>query len=188
MNVDEEKILIDKCRSGDQDAFGAIYDSYVRKIHDFIYYRTHHRETAQDLTSEVFLKAVRGLASFDATRGSISSWLYRIARNTVIDHYRTRHSELDIDDAWGLSAGGDASADVDALMKLEGVRTELRKLKSEQREIVIMRVWEELSYREISEILGKSEANCKMIFSRSIKQLRASLPLAALIVFLSSKI
>jgi len=188
MTVDEEKNLIGKCRSGDQQAFGEIYDAYVRKIHDFVYFRTHHRETAQDLTSEVFLKAVKGLDGFDPARGSISSWLYRIARNTVIDHYRTRHAEMNIDDAWDLTAGSDAGADIDALMKIDSVRGELKKLKSEQREIVIMRVWQELSYKEIADILGKSEASCKMSFSRSMKQLRANLPLAALLAFIITKL
>ncbi len=183
-----EQDLIRRCQRGDAEAFGGVYDLYVRKIHDFIYYRVHHRETAQDLTSETFLKAVRNIGGFDPGKGSISAWLYRIARNTVIDHYRTRHAELEIDDAWDLASGSDAGADIDALMKIDSVRSEMKKLKSEQREVVIMRVWQELSYKEIAAILGKSEANCKMIFSRSLKQLRAGLPLAAFIAFILTKI
>ncbi len=187
MTVGEEKDLIVRSQSGDQEAFGVIYDAHVRKIHDFIYFRVHHRETAQDLTSETFLKAVRSISGFDPGKGSISSWLYRIARNTVIDHYRTRHAASDIADAWDLAAGSDAGADIDALMKIESVRREMKKLSGEQREVVIMRVWHELSYREIAAIMGKSEASCKMAFSRSLKQLRAGLPLAAFIaLFITS--
>jgi len=181
MDTGTERDLILRCQQGDAEAFGGIYDLYVRKIHDFIYYKVHHRETAQDLTSDTFMKALGGLDRFDAGKGSISSWLYRIARNTVIDHYRTKKEYAAIDDAWDIPAGGGVEADIDALARIDRVRQQLRVLPPDQRDIVIMRVWQELSYREIAEIVGKSEDNCKMIFCRAAKKLRETMPLALFI-------
>ncbi|MFA6604290.1 MAG: RNA polymerase sigma factor [Patescibacteria group bacterium] len=179
-----ERGLAARCRQGDAKAFGELYDLHFRKIYDFIYYKTHHRETAQDLASETFFKALKSISSFDPDRGSFSSWIYRIARNTVTDHYRTSRAHLNIDDAWDLASGSDTAADVDALMKVSAVREALQRLKPEQRDIVILRVWQELSYQEIAAALGKSEASCKMSFSRSVRELRASLPLNLLIALL----
>jgi len=184
MNAATAADLIARCRAGDSAAFGELYDLHVGKIYDFIYYKTHHRQTAEDLTSEAFLKALKGLNGFDPGRGSFSAWLYRIARNAVIDHYRARREHLNADDAWDLAAGSDAEADIDALMKMEKVREYLRRLKPGQRDVVIMRVWQEMSYREIADVIGKSEANCKMIFSRAVRELRQTMPLALLIAFM----
>lgn len=167
----------------DRKDFGAIYDAYVEKIYSFIYFKTQHRETAEDLTSKTFMKALDNLQSFDDGKGSFSTWLYSIARNNVIDFYRTKKNESDINDIWDLSSTDDIERDAQARLKLEKIEKYLGKLKSEHREIIILRVWNELSYKEISEITGKSEASCKMMFSRCIKQLKEEMPLP-LIVYL----
>jgi len=183
MDSNEKKAIIG-FQNGDPDAFAALYDAYVSRIYSFIYFKTHHRETAEDLTSKTFMKALDGLESFDAKKGSFSNWLYSIARNNVIDFYRIRKSEYDINDIWDLSSSDDVERDIEAKQKLEKIEKYLRKLKSEHREIIILRVWNEMSYKEISEIVGKSEASCKMIFSRSLKELKKEMPLPLLLYFI----
>lgn len=159
--------------------FNELYDQYVRKIFNFIYYKTHHKETAEDLTSETFMKALKNFDKFDGGRGKFSTWIYQIARNTVIDHYRAKKVNLNIDDVWDLSDDDqDIIRDLDASKKLKEVKKYLKNLASDQREIVLMRVWEGMSYREIAEALGKEEGNCRVIFSRTIKALKEEMPLA----------
>jgi RNA polymerase sigma-70 factor (ECF subfamily) len=179
--------LVASAQKGEAEAFGALYDAYADKIYKFIYYKTHHRETAEDLVSLTFTKALEGLAGFSPAKGSFSSWLYKIARNNVIDHYRSFKSEADVDDIWDLTDSTDAPADADTSMRLAEVKKYFKYLSADQREILTLRVWEELSYKEIAEATGKTEQNCKVIFSRALAELRHQLPLAVYILLLLNK-
>ena len=176
--------LVTKCQSGDKEAFGEIYDRYLRRLYDFIYFKTHHKETAEDLVSLVFAKALQNIQSFDSQKGTLQAWLFQIARNTIIDHYRTFKKEYDIEDAWDIGEDNDLDKDLDTKQKIAEIEKYLQTLKAEQRDIIIMRVWQGLSYQEISEIIGKSEANCKMIYSRAINKLRQEMPLNIFVTFL----
>ncbi|MFA6605083.1 MAG: RNA polymerase sigma factor [Patescibacteria group bacterium] len=172
--------LISACQAGDGQAFGQLYDRYFKKIYSFVYYKISHKENTEDLVAETFYKALNNLVKFDSRKGSFSSWLYRIARNTVIDHYRTNKNFQDIEEISDVSFSITADDDLDRAAQISEIKDKLNRLSDTQREIIVLRVWQQLSYKEISEIVGKSEANCKMIFSRSIKELRLSL--ASLIV------
>jgi RNA polymerase sigma-70 factor (ECF subfamily) len=186
MNERDDGQLVEAAQAGDAEAFGQLYDRYVRKIHDYLFYRCHHRETAEDLTSQAFTKALERLASFDAAKGTFSAWIYRIARNTLIDHFRALKPETDIEDVWDLLRDGtDVARDAETAEKLRAVEAHLATLPSHQRELVIMRVWDGLTYAEIAEATGKSEASCKMAFSRTMSGLRKALPLAALVLLLA---
>ncbi|MEK9181005.1 MAG: sigma factor [Patescibacteria group bacterium] len=76
-----ESELIIACQKGELENFGQLYDQYIDKIYRFIYYRTRHKETAEDLTAQTFQKALEGVCGYNAGRGRFSSWLYQIARN-----------------------------------------------------------------------------------------------------------
>ncbi len=175
--------LVASFQAGRTEDFGLLYDKYVRKIYDYIYFKTHHREIAEDLCSKTFVKCLEKLGTYQPSKGSFSSWLYRIATNTVIDHYRTQKNHANIEDAWDLDSGDDLLKDVENKDKFAEVEKLLKQLKPEQRDIVMLRIWSGLSYKEIAEISGKSEDNCKMIFSRAIGSLRSELVLAFLLLF-----
>lgn len=183
MEHPEQARLAQRAGRGDKQAFADLYDFYVQPIYRFIFYKTHQRETAEDLTSQTFAKALEKIRLFQAGKGTFSGWLYRIARNTVIDYYRTLKSSVNIEDAWGLTDEADIAADLENREKLQEVSRHLKQLSAEQREIVILRVWQELSYAEIASILDKSEDSCKMLFSRTIRKLRETVPLAAVVTF-----
>ena len=188
MELNEQKI-IKECQQGNLEGFGALYDFYIKKIYNFIYYKVHHRESAEDLTSKTFFKALEKIGTYDVKQKFFSAWLYRIARNVVIDHFRTAKPETDIADVWGLSSDQDFNRDLDLKNALGKVDGYLKKLSAEQREIMIMRVWDDLSYREIAVILGKSEAACKMIFSRTLAKLKTEAPnLIAILIILKKLI
>lgn len=167
----------------DATGFAEVYDAYIEKIYAFVYYRVQHREIAEDLTSTTFLKALDKYSTFRG--GNVRAWLYRIARNTVTDHYRTHRPPAELEAAQDLPSTSNPAHEAEARMQLERARAELDKLSDEQRDIVLMRVWDGLTHAEIAEILGKSEASVKMQFSRSLRQLQSSLPLAAIILFLT---
>lgn len=183
MNPEEQNIL-NECRKGNLKQFGSLYDKYVKKIYDFIYFKTFHKETAEDLASQTFLKAVENVQKFNPDKGTFSSWLYCIARNTVIDYYRTHKVEANIEDIFDLAEENDILGDLDRKANLEKVKSHLAGLTPEQREVLIMRVWQEMSYLEISEVLGKSEESCRVLFSRTLMKLKQEIPLAIFILLL----
>jgi RNA polymerase sigma-70 factor (ECF subfamily) len=179
-----ETAVIGECQRGDFSRFSLLYDAHIRRIYNFIYYKTHHKETAEDLTSDTFVKALTRIGQFTPGR-AFSSWLYGIAQNAVIDYYRAKKPGVSIDDVWDLHSNEDIARDADIKMKLESVREHLALLPSRERDVVIMRVWQEMSYKEIAEVLGTSEANSKMIMSRALKKLKASMPLALFLALLA---
>ena len=171
-----EDELIAACQSGDMQAFGELYDAYVRKLYDFVYYKTSRKEVAEDLTSVVFMKALKNIDKYQKTdTGSFGGWLYSIARNTIIDHYRSVRPNDNIDDAFDLPHHARIEEHTEASLQIEKVQAYLKKLPSVQRDIILMRVWQELPYRTIAAAVGKTEDNCKVIYSRAIKELRQSL-------------
>ena len=184
--MNDEKSIIEACQKGDREQFALLYDHYVKRIYRFIYFKVLQKETAEDLTSKAFLKALQGIHTFDPER-NFSAWIYSIARNTVIDHFRKERSSIPIEDVWDLAGDTHAKIETDAenRRKFREVEKHLKALTPEQREIVILRIWEDMSYREIATAIGKSEDNCKVIFSRAIAKLRSADAVSLLFVFLT---
>lgn len=182
--MEEDIKLIEASQNGDNKAFGGLYDKYVKSIYKFVYFKTHHKETAEDLTSKTFMKALENIKSYQAEKASFSVWLYKIARNTVIDHYRTKKFDVNLDDVWNLSSEENILMDTDARLKMEKVREYMRELNVSQREIIMMRVWQGMNYKEIAEVTGKNEANCRMVYLRGIKILKDKVPFSVYLFFL----
>jgi len=180
----EDILLVKQFQSGQTESFGQLYDKYINKIYNFIYFRTHHQQTAEDITSLVFTKVLEKISSFNTQTGTFQAWLYRIAKNTVIDHYRTKKVTSELESILDLGLTDKEIENIDSKDKLAKVIELLKDLTSEQRDIVVMRVWDGLSYREIGEILGKSEDSCKVMFSRTIKKIREHQGLVLLLLLL----
>ncbi|MBN1409436.1 MAG: sigma-70 family RNA polymerase sigma factor [Spirochaetales bacterium] len=177
----QETISTDSKKGLTREEFEHVYDAYIDKIYSFIYYKTCNRETAEDLTSQTFLNVLQNRHRFDPAKGSIPVWIYRIARNLVIDFYRKKRSSVDIGDVWDIPSTEDVACDYQVKEQVAELKVILSKLPPEQRDIVILRVWQELPYREIARIMGKSEAACKMMFSRVITKLKDALPVMAVL-------
>ena len=187
-----EPALVKRSQEGDFDAFGELYDHYIGLIYNFVFFKTHHKETAEDLTSQTFFKALNSISSVDSSK-SFLSWLYKIAQNIVIDHYRKsgreNNSRQFMDDEWDAPDNSiDIIGDLDTSRDIVRMKKYLAKLSSEERDIIMMRIWQELSYKEIAEIIGKTEASSKMMYSRSLKKLRELLPLLLFILLTASNI
>lgn len=177
--------IIKSFQAGNKDEFIKLYDKYLKQIYTFIYYKTSHRETAEDLSSQTFFKALKNLEKFDFKDGtSFSAWLFTIARNVVIDHYRSFKIFKNIEDVWDLTSNEDLFQNIADKENSKQILKYLKELSAKQRDIVILRVFQDLSYKEIAEILGKSESACKMDFSRALKTLKDKIPLETLILII----
>jgi RNA polymerase sigma-70 factor (ECF subfamily) len=181
LNKTNNLVLIEQAQAGQAEAFGKLYDFYIKKIYDFVYYKTLHKNTAEDIVSEVFLKAWKNINQFKD--GSFSAWLYAIARNAVIDNYRKQQDLIDIDDCWDLSDGQDFLTKIDSGLKIEKIKQAMSELKSSDRELVIMRLWLDMSFKDIAEQLGKTEGAVKMSFGRALVSLKNKIPLALIILW-----
>lgn len=184
----ETSALIRAFKAGDREAFGGIYDVYVERIFRFHFSRTSNRELAEDLTSETFRKALEHLEDFKEGKGSLTSWLYRIARNTLIDHWRTAKPEDPIENAFDVGVSMDMAGAADTKEQLNQVKAYLAKLSDDERQVVLLRVWDELSYAEIAETMGRTEGSAKMLFSRTVKKMKQDLPFAVVMLFLINRI
>jgi RNA polymerase sigma-70 factor (ECF subfamily) len=183
----DEHVIIAQVKAGNAEEFGVLYDAYFKKIYNYIFYRTHDKAIVEDLTSITFSKAISGLSGFDERKGNFSAWLYRIARNSLYDYFRTKKITFSIELAESVSDGSDTEGAVANREFSDNVKKLLETLSADQREIVTMRIWDDLSYKEIAEVMGKSEASCKVGFHRAMVKLKKMTPLAVLIlVFFSS--
>ncbi len=184
MDPQEQGRLVRACQTGNQEAFSALYEAFLKPIYNFIYYKTHHRETAEDLTSQTFFKALDTISRCDPDKGTFSSWIYRIARNTVIDHYRTAKLVGDIEDHTELKSTLDQTEETHVRLELAKVENLLSALTPDQREVLILRFWQQLSFAEISTVLSISEGTAKMRLARGVSALKQVYPSGGLLLFI----
>lgn len=177
--LEAEKDLIFQAQGGGSEAFGKLYDHYGPAIYRFIAIRVSSRQEAEDLTHEVFLSAWQKLPSYKEKGFPFSSWLYRIARNRVIDHYRTKKDQLSLDDpekelSAKIADEAIVSIDVemDKSLSIEEVKAVMKNLSQDQQDVIILRFVEDLEPREIAKILKKSEGSVRTIQFRAIEALK----------------
>ena len=186
MENDPEKLAADVL-DGDSEAFGRLYEMFFDRIYRYIYYRTLHRETAEDLCSKTFLKALDKISGFNPQKGLFGSWLYTIASNCLTDHFRKSGRIEYHSGVWDLPSDADHVIDVHNKLYWEKLKPVLYALPAEKRDLIIMRIWDDLSFREIAGLTGKSEAACKMSFGRTLKMLKESVPFSILLLFITFK-
>jgi len=164
--------IINAWLAGDSDKFSLLYHKYVDKLYRFIFHKVLHKETAEDLTSEIFVKILEKIHTYDHKKGAFSTWIFQIARNKIIDHFRSFKQEENIDDIWDINSKNDLQMETDFQFIREKIQKHLKLLTVQQREILMLRFWQDMSYKEIAEILGKTENSVKMSASRSVKKLK----------------
>jgi len=175
---DNEKEIIERAIKGEASAFGLLYNKYQPKLFRFILLKVSQREEAEDLTHQVFLSAWQNIKFFENQGLPISSWLYKIARNKIIDFYRTRkeiNSIEDIPDEILALSTKSGEEEISQKIELETIYKALKKLPSDYQEIILMRFVEGLSYKEISQITGKSNGAIRVNQFRAIRQLKKEL-------------
>lgn len=171
---ERDDALILKAKDGDAESFGTLYDLYMPRIYRFVFLRTHHKEDAEDLTHQVFTNAWQNLSRYESRGFPFGSWLYRIATNAVIDHYRTArtHAPLEAIPEEILSEQSGMGDAVDTAIDLDRVRVLLAKLEPDQQNVLLLKFVDDLSNREIADTLGKTEGAVRVIQHRAIKKLK----------------
>jgi RNA polymerase sigma-70 factor, ECF subfamily len=172
--------LVREARDGDAWAFGLLFDHYHLPVYRYIASRVHRPSDAEDLTQLVFVKALEALPRYESRGIPFGGWLFRLARNTVIDHVRTRHDHVDIESAVG-QAGREAGPDeiTVARQELDEVAEALAALTDEQRDAIALRFFAGLSAREAAEVMGKQEGTIRGLQFRAIAALRRKLGIDA---------
>jgi len=155
----------------DKRDFAQFYEENLDRIYRFVYFRVGKKEMAEDLTSEIFIKALGHFHKYDPNQ-SKSAWLYTIARNHLANHYRDQKIEIDIEDAafsFVSDRGEDKIERRDAQIEVEKA---LMRLEKGDRELVTMKHLEGYSYEEMSEILGRSADSLKVATHRAVQKMR----------------
>ena len=177
LDYNEEDIL-SRASQGDRDAFGQLYERYVERIFNYVYYRTGNVHDAEDLTARVFQRAMNHIKNYTDRGVPFSAWLYRIAHNLVANWHRdrSRKQEIPLDDLPILQTKGDhpeknlvRSQEQDALLRM------IRKLPGERQNLLILKFVENMSNAEIGAIMGRSEGAVKSLYHRTLLALRDQL-------------
>jgi RNA polymerase sigma-70 factor (TIGR02952 family) len=171
--------LVSRAQAGDAEAFGRLYDHYVAIVHRYVYYRVGDRATAEDVTSETFVRALRRIDSLSFQGRDVGAWLVTIARNIILDHakssrYRLEVTTADMRDA-DLATDGPEDAVLQHLTNRELLAC-VRQLASEQQECIVLRFLHGLSVSETAEVMGKKNGAVKALQHRAVRRLASLLP------------
>jgi RNA polymerase sigma-70 factor (ECF subfamily) len=176
--MDAETIdrLVAEAQAGNREAFGQIFDEYHQPIYRFVVSRVGRPSDAEDLTQLIFVKALEALPRYTARGIPFGGWLFRLARNAVIDHVRTRRDHLELT-AEIQRPTEDKGPEATAALRqdLEAVARALGVLTDEQREVIELRFFGGLSAREAAEAMGKQEGTIRGLQFRAIASLRREL-------------
>jgi RNA polymerase sigma-70 factor (ECF subfamily) len=171
----DEVTLVERAAQSDPDAIASLYDRYAPKIYSYIYHRLNDPLLAEDLTGQVFLRMLEALRSERGWHSSFSGWLFRIAHNLLIDHYRRRSQAgfVDIEDMPHLPAQ-DADPHQVAVAHLESkaLLEALHRLTEEQAQVITLRFLEGYSIQEVAFLMEKSEGAIKALQYRAVNNLR----------------
>jgi RNA polymerase sigma-70 factor (ECF subfamily) len=176
---DELRDVVLRARAGEPDAFAVLYGRYVDLIYRFVYYRVGTHTLAEDLTSETFLRALRRMSMFTWQGKDFGAWLVTIARNLVLDHFKSSRHRLEVCTAEPLETDrweeGPERAVLDSFTH-RALFSAVRELGSEQRECVVLRFLHGLSVAETAEVMGKNTGAVKALQYRATRSLARLFP------------
>jgi RNA polymerase sigma-70 factor (TIGR02952 family) len=171
--------LVAQAQAGDAEAFGRLYDHYVSMVHRYVYYRVGDRATAEDVTSETFVRALRRIDSLSFQGRDVGAWLVTIARNIILDHVKSSRYRLEVTTADMRDADRATDGPEDAVVQHLTNRELLacvQQLGSEQQECIVLRFIHGLSVSETAEIMGKKDGAIKALQHRAVRRLAGLLP------------
>lgn len=177
MPLVNERQLVLQAQAGNAEAFGQLYDAYMERIYRFIYFRVEDQQTAEDITSQVFLRAWNNLDRFRLGRTPYLAWLYTIAHNAVIDHYRTRKVTTALEDV-RLSQPDYAEVVenvIDIEVEMKSIKSAMQTLTGDQQQVLMLKFIEGMSNDEIARHLGKREGAVRALQMRGLRALAKQL-------------
>lgn len=174
--MQDELRLLARARALDQEALTQIHDTYYGPLFRYIILKVGDRETAEDLTSEVFLRLLRALRDTTAPQKTLRGWLYGVASRVVNDHFRRRYraQQVELHESLPDRAAGPVQIVLDKLT-WQQVQEHLEELTDEQQEVLALRFGYEMPIRDVADLLGKSEGAVKQLQARAIAALARKL-------------
>lgn len=174
--ADSEHELIVRAQNGDAEAFGDLYENYLDTIYRYVYYRLHNHQDAEDLTEIVFLKAWQKISNYSIGKTPFVAWLYRIAHNSVIDHYRTRKETLPLNEQLPIS--DEKMSLEEHILSKEEKRTlskAIGHLSPLHQHVLVLRFISGLKPSEVADVLDRNVGAVRVLQHRALKALHALL-------------
>ena len=175
LSADDYDEILNRAIEGDLEAFSLLYEEYIHKIYNYIYYRIGNHHDAEDLTARVFYRALGHIRDFTPKGVPFSAWLYRIAHNLVANWYRdkSRRKEISLEEYFETTSN-DYQLEKYLMQAQEDelLLKAIRSMGAERQQLLILKLVEGLSNSEIGLIMGRSEGAIKSLYHRTLKSLR----------------
>ena len=173
MDDQKEQNLIRGAQRGDKKAIAALYDQHYRAVYNYIYYRVSDQQAAEDISGEVFIRMLRKLPTYRDRGRPFLAWLYTIARNLVVDHYRAREKNEMLPIRENLVEGREKAPDqrLQSQQQSDCFRKALEQLPESQRKLLIFRFIDGFSTPRIVDLLGKSDRAVRSLQHRALRSL-----------------
>lgn len=175
-NVNEAKLIRRIQRKGDRVAADELVSHYYREIYAFVYRQFPHREQALDLTQDIFVSMLRSIGSFEGTRSSLRTWLYRIATNRIIDHFRSRaHRDAKLTnplEGLEFSTNEDFTLELEQRAEINEVLELLRTFEWRAQEIVRLKLFAEQTFAEIAQIMSLPDSTVKTQYYATVRKIK----------------
>ena len=169
---EDERDLVQRAK-GDPAAFGQLYDIHFLQIYRFVYSRVRDQQAAEDVTSEVFMKALKSIGRYQDTGRPFSAWLYQIAVNAVADRYRAARPTEDIEEQRSLAAAGPGLEDIaERREEMRRIWAIVETLPAQQRMAMVLKFQEDMKIEDIAAALGKSPGAVKLLIHRGVTRVR----------------
>src|SRR5262245_21180745 len=169
---DDERELVERAKR-DPRQFGELYDRHFQQIYRFVYSRVREQTAAEDVTSEVFMKALKAIPRYQDTGRPFAAWLYQIAVNAIADRYRSLRTAQPLDDFHDLSVAGPALEDLAAHRdEVRRIWTLVESLPHQQRTALVLKFQEDMKIEDIAVAMGKSAGAIKLLIHRGVTKLR----------------
>jgi len=176
-NID---LIIERAIKGDEEAFSILYNENLKKIYNYIYYRTGNSHDAEDLTARVFQRALKHISKYKKTAVPFSAWLYRIAHNLVANWHRdnNRRKEVPLEEQTETRNKQEIpEREIEDRQDIEFLLKAMRQLSHDRQMVIILKYVEDLPNNEIGKIMRKSEGAIKSLYHRTLLELRSYLEL-----------
>lgn len=177
LTLNQEQSLVRQSRV-DARAFGVLYDHYFPRVYNYVYLRVQDRAISDDLVSTIFMRALDRLDTYREERGAFGVWLFRIAHNTVVDHYRSaaRQASLPLEQVESLVSGGPSvEQSLAQRQETRALLAQVARLSEREQEIIGLKFGGGLTNRKIAALMGLKENNVAVILYRTMHKLRQAL-------------